>query len=142
MTTKRSDKKRNESKVAKVILKNPTASEREIAKLAWVSAGTAHNHKTEIEQSWALSKDPRIRAISDKDLQIVNLVQNETLTRLQDEEQRRAINTLDLNRIGDMSIKRHSLIMWSATDDKWAMKENNLKYLTDDELVKLTQLTK
>ena len=130
--TKRSDKKRNQAKVAKVMINNPTASEADIAKEAWVSTWTAHNHKTEIEESWVLGKDPRIVAISDKDLDIVKLVQDETLTRLQDGEQRKSINTLDLNRIGDMSIKRHSLIMGSATDDKWGVKESSVHKLMFD----------
>lgn len=115
-TRVRSDKKKNIAKVAKTILKNPTASEREIAKIAWVSNGTAHNAKTEIEQSWALAKDPRIKAISDDDLVIVKLVQKETIVRLEDPEELKKINALDLNRIGDISIKRHSLIIGKGTD--------------------------
>jgi hypothetical protein len=47
----------------------------------------------------ALSKEPRIKAISDTDLLIVNLVQAETVKRFQDPKQLAQINALDLNRI-------------------------------------------
>jgi hypothetical protein len=52
-----------------------------------------------LEQTGALSKDPRIKAISDTDLLIVNLVQAETVKRFQDPEELKKINALDLNRI-------------------------------------------
>ena len=53
----------------------------------------------ELEQTGALAKDPRIKAISDTDLLIVNLVQAETVKRFQDPKQLAQINALDLNRI-------------------------------------------
>ena len=131
----RSDKRKTMAKVAKAVLQNPTASEREIAKIAWISPSTAHDHKTEIEQTWALSKDPRIRAISDDDLLIVKLVQKETIVRLENPEELKKINALDLNRIWDISIKRHSLIIGKATDEMWWMnvaKVVSLPELLDD----------
>lgn len=67
--TKRADKKRNKAKIAKALLKDPTLTERELAKVAWVSLWTAHNHKEELEQSW--TEDPRIQAICDKDMEII-----------------------------------------------------------------------
>jgi len=127
----RSDKKKTMAKVAKAVLKNPTASQREIAKEAGVSLWTVNNRTTELEQSWTLSKDPRIKAISDTDLLIVNLVQAETIKRFQNPEELKKINALDLNRIGDISIKRHSLIIGKATDEMWGMKVAKVVSLPD-----------
>ena len=127
----RSDKKKTMAKVAKAVLKNPTASEREIAKIAGVANWSAHNHMSELEQTWALSKDPRIKAISDADLLIVNLVQAETVKRFQNPEELKKINALDLNRIWDISIKRHSLIIGKATDEMWWMKTAKVVSLPD-----------
>jgi hypothetical protein len=95
----RSDKKKNQAKVAKEMLKNPVASQREIAKAAGVAVSTVNVHKEEIEQNQTLAKDPRIKAISDDDLTIVKLVQKETIVRLEDPEELKKINALDLNRI-------------------------------------------
>jgi hypothetical protein len=53
----------------------------------------------ELEQTGALAKDPRIKAISDTDLLIVDLVQQETVKRFQNPEELKKINALDLNRI-------------------------------------------
>lgn len=127
----RSDKRKTMAKVAKAVLKNPIASEREIAKIAKVSNWSAHNHLSELEQTWALSKDPRIRAISDTDLQIVDLVQKETIVRLTTPKELAKINALDLNRIWDISIKRHSLIIWKATDELWWMNVAKVVSLPD-----------
>jgi hypothetical protein len=38
---------------------------------------------------------------------------------------------LDLNRIGDISIKRHSLIIGKATDEMWGMKVAKVVSLPD-----------
>lgn len=115
----RSDKKKNQAKIVKEVLKNPTSSHREIARKLNVSNSTVSEHMQEIEQNNTLAKDPRIRAISDDDLLIVKLVQKETIVRLETPEELKKINALDLNRIWDISIKRHSLIIGKATDSLW-----------------------
>lgn len=115
----RSDKKKNQAKIVKEVLKNPTSSQREIARKLNVSNSTVSEHMQEIEQNNTLAKDPRIKAISDDDLLIVKLVQKETIVRLETPEELKKINALDLNRIWDISIKRHSLIIGKATDSLW-----------------------
>lgn len=127
----RSDKKKTMAKVAKEILKNPVASQREIAKKAGVWLWTVSRNTNELEQTGALAKDPRIRAISDDDLHIVKLVQKETIVRLTTPEELAKINALDLNRIWDISIKRHSLIIWKATDEMWWMNVAKVVSLPD-----------
>lgn len=127
----RSDKKKTMAKVAKAVLKNPTASQREIAKEAGVWLWTVNRNTNELEQTGTLAKDPRIKAISDTDLLIVNLVQAETVKRFQDPEELKKINALDLNRIWDISIKRHSLIIGKATDEMWWMKTAKVVSLPD-----------
>ena len=127
----RSDKKKTMAKVAKAVLKNPTASQREIAKEAGVWLWTVNRNTNELEQTGTLAKDPRIKAISDDDLHIVKLVQKETIVRLEDPEELKKINALDLNRIWDISIKRHSLIIGKATDSLWWMKTAKVVSLPD-----------
>lgn len=138
----RRDKKINQAKVAKAVLANPTASEEEIAKMAWVSTWTAHNHKKEIEETWVLSKDPRIRAISDKDLKIVELTQDKIIDRLEDEEELKKVSTRDLSAISNDSIKRHSLIMWSATDKDWGLKSTEIVVINDKQAEAIASLKK
>ena len=51
----RKDKLKNKAEVIKVLAKDPTLTEREVAKKTWLSNGWVHNHIKEIEQNWASS---------------------------------------------------------------------------------------
>ena len=85
MQKERSDKIKNKAKVIAVKLSNPLASEREVAKKAWVSNGTAHTISKEIEQNWATIDNFKVDAIEkiiQKDLTIVELAQAELEKRL------------------------------------------------------------
>lgn len=136
--TIRSDKKKTQAKVTKAVLNNPTATEREIAKIAWVSRSSAHRQKTELEQTGALSKDTRIRAIADSDLRITILGQSELIDRLQDEAKRSKIQARDLNAIIDSSVKRRAFIWWDNTDKDGLEKQNAV--LTPEQTASISSL--
>ena len=48
----RKDRLKNKIEVTKVLTKDPSLTQREVAKKAWVSKTTVHNHMKEIEQNW------------------------------------------------------------------------------------------
>ena len=73
--SKRSDKKKNQANVVKELIKDPTLSERELAKKTWLSNWSAHNHKVELEQSWAESKIlDRVLEMDDKIMDLSNQI--------------------------------------------------------------------
>lgn len=114
----RSDKERNKTKIIAEIAKNPFATEREIAESVWVSPSTAHDHLKDLPNS---SKSEHIETILKKDLQIVNLAQEELERRLK--EKASEISTRDIIASADVSAKRYSLFKWDATDKEWGMKD-------------------
>ena len=116
----RADKAKNIAKVAKVALKEPLLTEREIAEQAWVSNGTAHNVLSELEQTWA--KDPMILLITGKDLSIVTIGQLEIERRLNTKEELEKMRTVEISQVIKESTARYSLFRWDATDDKWGLK--------------------
>lgn len=117
----RVDKERNQAKVVSKILKNPLATEREIAKEAWVSKATAHRTIKEMNLS-----EPKIKAIEDiisTDATIVQLAQMEIVQRLQNPEKEK---TRDIIAAASESAKRYSLFSGNATDENGWLKDNSL----------------
>ena len=80
--TVRKDKLKNQAEVIKVIAKDPTLTEREVAKEAWIGNWTAHRHIKELEQSGADSKI--MDSILEKDNEIMNLVNALTLNHIRE----------------------------------------------------------
>lgn len=71
----RKDKIKNQSEVIKALVKDPTLTEREVAKEAWISNWSAHNHIKEIEQNWAESKImDRILQMDDQIMELANQI--------------------------------------------------------------------
>lgn len=71
--SKRADKKKNQAKVIKALVKDPWLTERELAKETWLSNWSAHNHKEELEQNWATSSIlDRVLKMDDEILDLVN----------------------------------------------------------------------
>lgn len=133
MAKERSDKIKNKAKVIAVKLSNPYASEREVAKAAWVSNWTAHTISKEVEQNWATIDNAKIDAIEriiETDKQIVELAQAELQRRIK--ETPKDISTRDIIASADTSAKRYSLFRGSATDDKWWYK--SIQDMTFDSL--------
>lgn len=117
----RADKRKSLSKVAKVALKNPLLTEREVAQEANVSNWTAHNMIKELEQTWA--KDDRIIWITDKDLKIVRLWLDEIERRLSDREELEKMRTSEISQVIRENTARYTLFRWTATDENWGLKE-------------------
>lgn len=66
----RADGKKNRNVVSKLVLKNPDATQSEIARKAWLGVSTVNNILNQIEKT---PKDTRIIAICNQDLEIVEL---------------------------------------------------------------------
>jgi len=115
----RADKIKTQAKVIGAIISDPLADQRTIAKKAWVSKTSVHNHLKDIDQTWP--KSLAIDNIIKKDVEIVNLAQAELQRRL--EEDPKKISTKDIISAGDVSAKRYSLFKWKATDEEWGLEQ-------------------
>lgn len=113
----RADKKNNIAKVAKAVLNDPLATQREIADNANVWLWTANRVISELEQIG--TKDDRIIWLTDKDFELMKQIQEVKFKRLQEDEQ---INNNDLDKWENTAVKRYSLFRWSATDKDWWLK--------------------
>lgn len=128
----RTDKKVSISKVAKEILNNPLLNQREIAEKTWLSLGNVNDKLNILEQEG--QKDDRIIWLTDKDFELMKQIQEVKFKRLAEDSQ---INNNDLDKWENTAVKRYSLFRWSATDKEWGLKENNIKKLSDDELLRI-----
>lgn len=123
----RADKKKSLSKVAKIAIKNPTLSEREIAWLAWVSNWTAHNMVKELEQAWAKNDD--IIRITNKDKKAIELAQiiiEQSLERYVEQSESswwlEMAEALRAAWLAKEATARFTLFRWDVTDDNWGLK--------------------
>jgi len=122
--TKRADKKRNVDKVAAELAKNPLATERELAKETGVSKSAVNRAKKEVGRSGV--KDDRIVHLTDKDFELMQLIQSEKERRLYEEKDK--INNCDINRWEETAVKRYTLFRGDATDEKGGAKENTISW--------------
>lgn len=127
----RVDKIKNTSKVLKEILTDPLLTEREIAEKTWVSKSSVNRAMQEMGQIGA--KDEKILKITNKDFELMNLIQEEKFRRLQEDKEN--INNSDINRWEETATKRYTLFRWNATDDKGWLK--SLSDLSDLELMNM-----
>lgn len=135
----RIDKAINKAKVVWAVLKAPLATQRKIAKEAWVSLWTANTHLNNIEQNW--TKSIAIEEIIKRDISIVELAQGILEKRLRDKWD--DISTRDIISSADVSAKRYSLFRWGITDIDGGLKEiKNYSILSDEELDKIIQSRK
>lgn len=116
----RADKLKNQKKIIKEVIKNPFATQREIASAAWVSVATANDHINSIPKA---NKSEQVNKIIDKDIEIVETAQLILHKRLKDNE--KDMSTRDIISMADVSAKRYSLLKWSATDQEWGLKSIN-----------------
>lgn len=126
------DKIRNRAKIIKEIIKDPTQSQRDIAKKTGTSVATVNKNIQELPK---VNKDEHITNVIENDAKIVTLWQKILIQRLWlAEEDPKAVSTRDVISATDLSGKRHMLLQGNVTDDKWWL-INNLKELSDDELL-------
>lgn len=120
------DKIRNRAKVLKEIIKDPTQSQRDIAKKINTSVSTVNEHIKLLPES---NKTEHIANVIENDAKIVTLWQKILIQRLQlAEEDPKAVSTRDVISATDLSGKRHMLLNGDATDDKWGL--NVVEWIT------------
>lgn len=117
----RSDKLKNRAKVIKATLKNPLATQREIAKQQWVSLWTVHNVQKEVEQTW--TKDDRILWICDADLEIIKLWQKIIQDKLNDKKTVKKMKASEVSQVIAENTRRYTLLRWNATDENGWIKK-------------------
>jgi len=122
MTIQRSDKQKNKDKVEASLAKNPLQSEREIAKDTWLSPATAHRAKVEVKQSEA-TKDSRIVNLTDKDFELMQLIQKRKFDRMADKEN--PVNDSDVNNWDKEAKARYTIFRWDVTDETGGIKDIN-----------------
>lgn len=126
------DKKKRLWKVVKELLKDPLLTTREIEEKTWISKSTVANYINNDLDTVGL-KDERILNITNKDFELMNLIQEEKFRRLQEDKEN--INNSDINRWEETATKRYTLFRWNATDDKGWLK--SLSDLSDLELMNM-----
>ena len=132
----RGDKIRNRAKVLKEIIKDPTQSQRDIAKKTGLGKTTVKEHLENLPNT---TKNDHIEKVIESDAKIVELWQKILLQRMQlAEEDPKAVSTRDIISATDLSGKRRMLLKWDITDDNWWLKDmSNLKDMTLDQLDEL-----
>lgn len=121
--TIRTDKKRNLAKVAKIVLKDPLLTEREIAKKTNIWKSTVNRMKQELGQDGA--KDDRIVGLTDEDFEIQKIIQAEKRKRLETPEK---INNKDLDTWDNSAMKRYTLFRGNATNKEWWLVVNTISF--------------
>lgn len=134
----RNDSKSNTLKVAKVAMKEPLLSQKQIAKKAWVSVWTVNAKLNCLESD--LSTSQIIDQICQTDMEIVSLWQGIILERLQDEEELKKISARDVSTIIRENTARYTLFKWKATDDEWWLNAPILELDTDKLLQRLQDI--
>lgn len=125
------DKQKRLWKVVKELLKDPLLTTREIEEKTWISKSTVANYINNDLDTVGL-KDDRIINITDKDFELMNLIQQEKFRRIQEEKEK--INNTDINKWEETATKRYSLFRWNATDKQWWLNYSNY---SDLELINL-----
>ncbi len=117
----RTDKKKNVDKVTAELVKDPLATEREIADRIGVGHATVNRAKEEVRQGE--TKDGRIIALTDSDYEILMLGHSEMLDRLKTPEKREKMSTGDLNVTMRESAKRYQDFRGDVTDKDGGLKK-------------------
>lgn len=131
----RADKKKSLSKVTKELLKNPIQTVREVAEKTWVSKSTVANYINEnMDELGHKNKD--IIQITDTDLEILKLWQQEIFNRLQKKEELEKMRTFEIAQTIEKSEKRYQIFRWDVTDKDWWLKDS----LDEEQIKKIAKL--
>lgn len=114
----RTDKKKKLWKVAEELLNNPLQTIREVSEKTWVSKSTVANYINEDLDKLG-QKDERIIAITDKDFELMNLIQEEKFRRIKEEKDK--INNTDINKWEETATRRYQIFKWNITDKNWGL---------------------
>lgn len=114
------DKIRNRAKVIKEIIKDPTQSQREIAKKTGLGKTTVKEHIDDLPNT---TKNDHITKVIENDAKIVELWQKILLQRMQiAEEDHKAMSARDVISATDLSAKRWMLLNGDMTKPDWWLK--------------------
>lgn len=114
----RVDKLKNLSKLKDERLTNPLQTTREIADKLWIDHWTVAKLDKELPQ--IATKDLKIIALTDKDFDIMMIIQKEKERRLLEETKQ--VNNTDIDKWEQTATRRYSLFRWDITDEKWWIK--------------------
>lgn len=118
MAKERVDAKKNQEKITKEVLSNPLQSQREIASNAGVWKTTVQEHLKNLPNT---TKDDRILTLTDKDFELMQLIQKRKFERMNNTEQ--PVNDSDLNNWDKEAKARYTIFRWDVTDEKWGFKD-------------------
>lgn len=110
----RADKRKWLDLVAKEVVKNPLASQQDIANATGLSVGSVNAKLKEVE--WLIKKDDRIVNLTNKDLEIVTKAQQLIADKFEDEEQVKKMKVTDISSVAKDSSARYSIFKWDVTD--------------------------
>jgi len=120
----RGDKIRNRAKIIKEVLKDPTQSQRDIAKKTWIGKSTVADHIKDLPNT---GKVGHIEKVIENDSRIVSLWQEIIIQRMElAKEDPKAMSTRDIITAQDLSGKRRMLLVWDATDKDWWLKDQTI----------------
>lgn len=120
----RVDKIKNQAKIVREVIKNPLATDREVAKATWVWKSTANRARKELGQVG--TKIEAIQEIIKNDMEIVKLWQSIIMQRM--ETQPDKLSTKDIISATDTWAKRYSLFKWDVTDPEWWLKDISITW--------------
>ncbi len=123
----RADKRKSVDKVAASLVKNPMQGQVEIAEDTGLGLGTVNRAMDEVEKYG--NKDPRIVDLTDEDLTIQELIQEQKLKKLKNNP--KEISDSDLNQWDRHSMARLSLFKGDVTDEQGGLK----KLSTEEQLL-------
>lgn len=121
-------KDKNIEKVAKIKIRNPHATQREIAEEAWIARNTVIGAEKELSQNW--TKDPTIAYI-------VNASKNriKNISRVLDHKTKKILDKVELDEdienkdvfllkdIAKDDLARVTVLWWTITDEEWWLKD-------------------
>ncbi len=117
----RKDNIRNKAKVSRALIKDPSLTQREVAKKTWLSNWTVHNQMTKIKQKWA--EGSVMDRILEQDEEIMDLVNSLTVKHIKTKvENNESLDTWEVKLLWDLannSTKR-TAIFWKK--DEWEEK--------------------
>lgn len=115
----RTDKKKKLWKVAEELLNNPLQTIREVSEKTWVSKSTVANYINEDLDKLG-QKDEKIITITDKDFELMSLIQEEKFRRMKEEKDK--INNTDINKWEETATRRYQIFKWDITNKEWGLK--------------------
>ena len=108
----RNDKAKNTAKVLKEVIKNPLATQREIAKKTWLWLWTVNRNLETMEQ---IGTNEKIIDLVALDIEMQELATKEMIRRLKQETDK--VNNQDIVRFNETSLKR-SQLLWLKDNNK------------------------